>query len=111
MKFLTISRTKDTMSTVPPSVMRRLMEATITYMNEGKKRGEFLEYYFIPGWNRSVVISENRNAEELVGKISGLPVGSFLDFEVYPLADPNESMKTFIESLKMAEKMFPSPPK
>jgi len=111
MKFLTISRSKDTMSTLPPSVLRQLMEATVAYMDEGRKKGAFLEYYFIPGWDRAVVISEAKSAEEIVQSISGLPIGSFLDIEVYPLADPNESMKIFIESLKAAEKMFPVPPK
>ena len=111
MKFLTISRTKDTFSTLPPAMLRQLMEATAAYMDQGKKEGKILEYYFIPGWNRSVVISESDSAEEIVQRISGLPVGAFLDFEVYPLADPNEAMKAFIESLKAAEKMFPGPPR
>ena len=111
MKFMTISKMRDTMSTLPPSVLRQLMEATTAYMDEGRKKGAFLEYYFIPGWRRSVVISEAKNAEEIVQSISGLPIGSFLDFEVYPLADPDESMKIFIESLKAAEKMFPGPPR
>ena len=112
MKFLTIAcAKKETMSTLPPSVMSQLMKATDAYMDEGKKKGEFLEYYYIPGWNRSIVISESKNAEEIVQKISGVPISGFMDFEVYPLADPKESMKIFIESLKAAEKMFPSPPK
>ena len=111
MKFLTIATMKDTFSTLPPSVMRPLMEATAAYMDQGKKKGEFLEYYFIPGWDRSVVISEAKSAEEIVQRISGVPVSGFMDVEVYPLADPFEAMKTFIESMKAAEKMFPGPPR
>jgi muconolactone delta-isomerase len=110
MKFLTISHSKDTMSTLPPAVLRQLMEATVAYMDQGKKDGRILAYYFIPGWDRSMVISEGNSAEDIVKAIAGLPVGSFLDFEVYPLADPNESMKIYIEALKMAEKMMPGPP-
>jgi hypothetical protein len=34
MKFLTISTMKDTASTMPPSVMRQLLEATIDVMNQ-----------------------------------------------------------------------------
>jgi hypothetical protein len=34
-----------------------------------------------------------------------------MDFETYPLANFNESMKIDIEALKAAEKMFPGPPK
>jgi muconolactone delta-isomerase len=111
MKFLTISKMKDTAYTIPPAVMRQLMEATMAYMDQGKKDGTVLEYYFIPGWDRSVVISESDSAEGLVKGLTGLPVGGFLDFEVYPLADPKESMNAYIEALKEAEKMMPGPPK
>jgi muconolactone delta-isomerase len=111
MKFLTISKMKDTASTMPPSVMRQLMEATSDLMKQETKAGRILEYYFIPGWDRVVAINEVKSAEEIVQRISALPVGGFLDFEVYPLADAFEAMKTYIESLKMAEKMFPGPPK
>jgi len=111
MKFLTISKMKDTASTVPPSVMRPLMEATLDLMNQEMKAGRILEAYFIPGWDRVVTISEFKSAEEIVQLISALPVGGFLNLEVYPLANFNESMKTYIESLKTAEKMFPGPPK
>jgi muconolactone delta-isomerase len=111
MKFLTISKMKDTASAIPPSVMRQLMEATSAYMEQGKKDGKVLEYYFIPGWDRSVVIHESDSAEAIVQALTELPVGSFMDIEVYPLADPFESMKAFIENLKAAEKMFPGLPK
>ena len=111
MKFLAISKMKDTASTVPPSVMRQLMEATLDLMNQEMKAGNVLEYYFIPGWDRVVAISEVKNAEEIVKLLSDLPVGGFLDFEIYPLADAFESMKPYLEALKTAEKMFPGPPR
>jgi len=111
MKFLTISKMKDTASTVPPSVIRQLMEATFDVMNQEKKAGKILEYYFIPGWERVIAISEVKSAEEINQHLTDLPIGAFLDFEVYPLADAFESMKTYIEAMKAAEKMFPGPPK
>jgi muconolactone delta-isomerase len=111
MKFLTIGKVKDIASTVPPSVMRPLMEATLDLMNQNKKAGKILEMYYIAGWNRSIVIGEQKSAEELVQAMSTLPVGGFMDFETYPLADFDESMKATIESMKAAEKMMPGPPK
>jgi muconolactone delta-isomerase len=111
MKFLGISKTKDTASTLPPSVMRQLMEATLDFMNQEKKAGRILEAYFIPGWDRVVTISEFKSAEEINQLLSELPIGAFLDIETYPLANFNESMKTYMENLKTAEKMFPGPPK
>jgi len=111
MKFLGISKMKDTASTVPPSVMRQLMEATVDAMNQEKKAGRISEAYFIPGWDRVVTIGEFKSAEEINQRLSNLPVGAFLDIEMYPLADAFEAMKTYIESLKTAEKMFPGPPR
>jgi len=111
MKFLTISKMKDTASTMPPSVMRQLMEATIDVMNQEKKAGNVGEYYFIPGWDRVVAISEAKNGEEIFQRLSRLPIGGFLDYEVYPLIDAFEAMKTYVESMKTVEKMFPGTPK
>jgi muconolactone delta-isomerase len=111
MKFLTISKMKDIAATVPPSVMRQLMEATVNLMNQEMKAGRILEAYFMAGSGSSMVIAEAKSAEEIVRRISELPVGGFMDLETYPLADFNESMKAYIESYKVAEKMFPAPPK
>jgi len=111
MKFLTITKMKDTASTVPPSVMRPLMEATLDLMNQEMKAGRILEAYFMAGSGRSMVISEAKSAEEIVQRISALPVSGFMDFETYALADFKESMKVHIEAMKAAEKMFPGPPK
>jgi len=111
MKFLTITKMKDTASTVPPSVMRPLMEATLDLMNQEMKAGSVLEAYFMAGSGRSMLISEAKSAEEIVKKISAVPISGLMDFETYPLADFNESMKANIESMKAAEKMFPGPPR
>jgi muconolactone delta-isomerase len=111
MKFLIISKIKDTASMVPPSIMRALMEATLNVVNQEMKPGSILEAYFMAGSGRAMVITEAKSAEEIVQRISALPTGGFMDFETYPLADFNESMKAHIEALKAAEKMFPTPPK
>ena len=111
MKFLTITKMKDTASTVPPSVMRPLMEATQNLMNQEMKTGRILEAYFMAGSGRAFVIGEQKSAEELVKIINTLPISGFMDFETYPLANFNESMKANIEAIKAAEKVFPGPPK
>lgn len=111
MKFLSISRIKDTASMVPPSVMRPLMEATLNVMNQEMKAGRILEAYFMAGWGRSMVIAEAKSGEEVVQMIMELPIAGFMDFETYPLANFNESLKAEIEVLKAAEKMFPAPPR
>jgi muconolactone delta-isomerase len=111
MKFLSISRIKDTASMVPPSVMRPLTEATLNVMNQEMKAGRVLEAYFMAGSGRAVVMVEAKSAEEIVQMIMALPIAGFMDFETYPLANFNESMKADIEAIKAAEKMFPTPPR
>jgi muconolactone delta-isomerase len=110
-KTLSIGTPKDVLFTLPPAVARQLFEATIALSNQQKKAGKILELYFIPGWNRVVAIRESKSAEELNQNIDELPLSSFMNYEVYPLADYNESAKTILEGLKAAEKMMPGPTK
>jgi muconolactone delta-isomerase len=107
MKFLIITKVKDTAASLPPAMARQLLEATMAYMNQHKKEGKILEFYHIPGWGRFVVIGENKSAEEIAQNIIGMPTAVITDFEVYPLADFNESIKMYIETFKMAETLFP----
>ncbi len=109
MKFLIISSIKDTFSTLPPAVSRQLMEATVAWVNQQKKAGKLLEIYTVAGWARTVGISEHPSAEEVAQTLAGVPMGGFLNFEVYPLADFNQSMKAHIEAAKAAEQLFPAP--
>jgi len=111
MKFLTITKVKDAAASLPPAISRQLIEATLDYMNQHKKEGKILEFYHVPGWGRFIVISENKSAEEIAQNIIGMPTAAITDFEVYPLADFNESMKMYIDTMKMAEKLFPNPGK
>ncbi len=111
MKFLVISSFKDTLSTLPPSVVRQSLEATVDVLKQDMKAGKILEFYIIPGQNRGVSIQERKSAEELMQAFSATPIAAFANFEIYPLADFNEAMKTMIESLKAAEKIMPVPPK
>ena len=65
--------------------------------------------YVIPGWRRSIVISEAESAEDIVKSFSEMPGFGLMDFELYPLADFEESLKYGIEALKRAEQQFPGP--
>ena len=42
-------------------------------------------------------------------RATDVPLGGFMNTEIYPLADFNEVMKATIESLKRAEQTFPGP--
>jgi hypothetical protein len=111
MKFLTIGSIKDTFSTLPPAISRQLMEATLNWINQQKQAGIILEVYMMVELKRSMVICEHKTAEEAAQTIAAVPMGGFMDFDVYPLADFNVSMKAALESIKRAEHLFPSAPK
>ncbi len=57
----------------------------------------------IPGWRRNVAISQAESAEDVVKSFNEMPTGVFMDFELHPLADWDESMKYAMEALKRAE--------
>jgi muconolactone delta-isomerase len=111
MKFLVIGKMKEMFMALPPAMMRQIMEASVPVINQQKKAGKVAEFYWVPGANRSVVIRERNNAEDIVRDMSEVPQAAFMDFEIIPLADFNESAKIILEAIKAAEKMMPSPPK
>jgi hypothetical protein len=110
MKFIVISKMKDTASALPPAVARQILEVSVAALEQQKKAGELLDFYYSPA-GCTVAILEQKNAEEWVKHQGAIPILSYANFEVYPLADGFPAMKTQIESLKMAEKMMPGPPK
>ena len=111
MKFLTISSVKDIAYTLPPSVSRQLLEASFDGMKQQMKAGKILEAYALAGWDRYMVISEYDSAEEVFQTLTAMPIGNYMDFEVYPLASFDEAMKGVLESVKAAEKMMPGTPR
>jgi hypothetical protein len=110
MKFLVISKMKDTFVTLPPPVTRQILEVSVAALEQQKKAGELLDFYYSPA-GCSVAILEQKNAEEWVKGQASIPILNYANFEVYPLTDGFPAMKTLIESLKMAEKMMPGPPR
>ena len=110
MKFLGLLKQKEIMLTLPPAVSRQLIEMSLAGMSQLKKGGKLLEAYYSPA-GLSMVILNYDNADEWVKDQNMVPLLSYYDQEVYPLADLDESMKTMLEALKMAEKMMPGAPR
>ena len=105
MKFLSICKVTDAAALCPPSVMRQLLEATLAWMDGQKKAGIILEAYAMPG-GRTAVICQHPSADEAAQAIASIPMGAFMNFEVYALADASTTMKAYIESVKRAEKLM-----
>jgi muconolactone delta-isomerase len=68
--------------------------------HQQKKAGKILEAYWIPGWGRVMSIGEAKSAEEIVQNMNEIPVSGFMNYEIYPLADYNESAKIMLERIK-----------
>jgi hypothetical protein len=108
MKFVSICSIKDTVSTLPPSIVRQILEAGVVWINQQKNAGTLLEIYGMAGWRRVMIIWEVESAEAIVRVVNENPMGAFLNHEVYALADIDEVMKANIESAKRAEQLFPA---
>ena len=81
------------------------MEATAAWMDGLKKAGKLLEAYSIPGGSVAV-ICEHPDADDAAQTIASIPIGAFMDNEVYALADLDAVMKVEIENLKQAEQLM-----
>jgi muconolactone delta-isomerase len=108
MKFIGIGKQKEVAATIPPAVLRQLLEVSIAAMKQQKKEGKLLEYYFVPGWFKTVLITEYQSPEEAYASISAAPITNYMDIEIYPLADGWKIGDAMLESLKQAEKMMPA---
>ncbi len=107
MKFVSLCTLKDSVSIVPPAKIRQLVEASIEWSNQLKKEGKLLELYSLPG-GRTLAICEHSSAEDLNQTLTSMPIGIYMNFEVFPLADFNITMKALVEVLKAGERMAPS---
>jgi muconolactone delta-isomerase len=83
------------------------MEATVDYLKQMKQSGKILEAYALAGSEQTMTISELDSPGEIAQMIAGVPMGAFINFETYPLADFEEMMNYQIESAKKAEQLFP----
>lgn len=106
MKFLVIGKIKDIFFTLPPTTRKQLMEASVARTIQNKKEGKLLDIYNIPGGGRSAMILKLETAEEMSKYFQESPFASYMDYEIYPLADFN--LKPTIEGLKETDRKKPS---
>ena len=109
MKFLCITKVKDSLLTMPPAVMRQILEASAAAIEQQKKQGTVLEFYYSPaGYN--IIILEYNDAEEWAKEQLSVPVLTYLDIQVYPLTDGSTTINAMIEVLKATEQTMPGAP-
>ena len=86
-KFLVISESKDILYSMPADERKKIEDETTNLLKQDVKAGAILEFYNIPGWNRTVAIEQYRNIEELYKHFNGYPGYPYIRFEVYPLVE------------------------
>jgi hypothetical protein len=101
LKIMSISRPKSTLATLPPTVLKQLMEASTAAIQQYHKEGRILEYYYSPvGAGCSIVILDYKNADDWMKDIATIPMLNYFENDIYPLADGFETTKGMIASLK-----------
>ena len=79
MKFLVINEAKDIWYAMSADEREKIEEANPT------KVSDFLKFYSIPGWNRSVSIEQYDSIESLYNHFEADTYYPYANFEVYPL--------------------------
>jgi muconolactone D-isomerase len=100
MKFLVLTEVRE----LPPDPARSmdLARQQVEMLIDLKKKGKVLEGCTKAGMKGGVVIFDVESAKELNSLMLSLPLYTFLDTEVYPLLDNEESM---VQMKKATEKI------
>jgi len=100
LKFLVLTEVRE----MPPDPARsmELAKQHVQTLLELKKKGKVLEGFTKAGSKGGVILLDVESAAELNSLMLRLPLYTFLDTEVYPLLDNEES---FAQMKKAAEMM------
>lgn len=100
MKFLTISRLKDSFFTVPPELQMQLVAGVTAYVDKTRKAGKLKEIYNVPGLKMTVSIWEVESAEESTRLFLENPLFPFMNVETYTLSDWSTMTKAWKEAVE-----------
>jgi hypothetical protein len=104
MKFLIVSKMKDTFVTLPTPAKLQILQTTLASVQNLMAAGKILAFYYSPsGYNVSII--EYKTVEAWTADQHSLPIIWYSDHEVYPLTDGIPVTETIIENLKTAETM------
>lgn len=104
MKFLVISKINTNAPVPPPEQMSALFRAAKAWMADLDKKQVECSYAVLPnsaGIN-TVAVANAETAEEAMSKLMTYPLFMSTTFEVYPLADPNQTIDAWIEMVERA---------
>ena len=100
MKFLTISRLKDSFFTISPELQMQLVAGVTAFADKNRKAGKLKEIYNVPGLKMIVGIWEAESAEESTRLFLENPMFPFMDVETYTLSDWGTMTKAWKEAME-----------
>ena len=90
MKFVVISKQKHM---TPPEMVIPLLDAFLAYIDKYTESGHFEDVWGFAGMQAGGATINVASHEELDAILAELPIGPFLEHEVYPVADLRESLR------------------
>lgn len=87
MKFLVISKTKDTFYTLTPEVRKQLHDGQEAFWEKNVKEGKLKEIYHLIGKHGTATIWEANSTEEAEEIFRDLPTYHYTHFKLYIISD------------------------
>ena len=87
MKFLVITRFKDSFYALPPAKQKELRDATVQNTEKLTKEGKLKEMYVFGNMKGSMAVFDLNSPEDLVRIAYEFPLFPFTDAELTPLVD------------------------
>jgi muconolactone delta-isomerase len=97
MKFLLITRMKDTFSMVPPDKQAQIMQGVAAFVDKYKKVGVCKEIYTIASIHGTVSVWDVESGEKGSALFTENPAFGFEDYEMYAISDFDAYMKVQME--------------
>ncbi len=98
MRYLIISKVKDSFFTLPDERRMVLWGAAIDYTDKLMKAHKMKEVHHMPGWGRTVAFLEVDSHEEATRMAIENPMRDFMDIESYAVVEWN----AYVRGLKDA---------
>ena len=98
MKYLVISRTKESFYMLPPEKLMELRRAVVDRIDKWRKEVTIKEIYNMPGLKAAAFIFEVQSPEEANRLFYESPMLPYQDFEPYVLSDWDEHVKVITQT-------------
>ena len=98
MRYLVISKVKDTFYSLPDERRMVLWGGAIDYVDKLIREHKFRDVHHMPGWNQTVFIVEVESTEEANKLAIENPMRDFVEMQSYPMVE----WSVYIDEMKSA---------